>query len=91
MAELQNYKCKKPAYCNSHSSEIAVRGATLFLRSVAKSSTALVCIVVNGENIQSRAVTLTLVWQCPISNLSEIFLHTTIYSFQFHVARSITF
>ena len=39
-----------------------------------------VCIAVNGEKFQSFAMTLTLVWQCPISNLSEIFSYTTIYS-----------
>ena len=37
------------------------------------------CIAVNGEKIQSRAVTLTLVQQCPISNLSELFSFTTMY------------
>ena len=36
-----------------------------------------VCIVVNGEKIQRCTVTLTLVRQCIISNLSEIFLYTT--------------
>ena len=39
-----------------------------------------VCIAVNGEKFQSRAVTLTLVWQCPISNLPEILSYTTMYS-----------
>ena len=39
-----------------------------------------VCIVVNGEKIQSHAVTFTLTTQCPMSNLSEIFSYTTIYS-----------
>ena len=39
-----------------------------------------VCIVVNGEKFQSCAVTLSLVRQCPISNLSEIFSYTTMYS-----------
>ena len=37
----------------------------------------IVCIAVNGEKFQSRAMTLTLVRQCPISNLSEIFSYTT--------------
>ena len=32
-----------------------------------------VCIVVNGEKFQSRAVTLSLVRQCPILNLTEMF------------------
>ena len=32
----------------------------------------IVCIAVNGEKYQSCAVTLTLVWHCPISNLSEV-------------------
>ena len=32
-----------------------------------------VCIVVNGEKFQSHAVTLTLIGQCPMSNLSELF------------------
>ena len=39
-----------------------------------------VCIAVNGEKIQSHAVTLTLVRQCPISNFSEIFSYTTMCS-----------
>ena len=39
-----------------------------------------VCIVVNGEKIRSRSVTLTLVRQCPISNLSQIFSYATMYS-----------
>ena len=34
------------------------------------------CIAANGEKFQSRAMTLTLVQQCPISNLSEIFSYT---------------
>ena len=38
-----------------------------------------VCIGVNGEKIQSHTVTLTLVGQCPISNLSELFSYTTMY------------
>ena len=38
-----------------------------------------VCIAVKGEKFHSRAVTLTLVRQCPISNLSELFSHTTMY------------
>ena len=33
----------------------------------------IVCIALNGEKFQSGAVTLTLVWQCPISNLFEMF------------------
>ena len=37
-----------------------------------------VCIVVNGEKFQSRAVTLTLIEKCPISNLSELFSYTTL-------------
>ena len=36
-----------------------------------------VCIAVNGEKFQSRAMTLTLVRQCPVSNLSELFSFTT--------------
>ena len=39
----------------------------------------IVCIAVNGEKFQSRAMTLTLVRGCPISNLSEIFSYTTMY------------
>ena len=39
-----------------------------------------VCIAVNREKFQSRAVTLTLAWQRPKSNLSEIFSYTTMYS-----------
>ena len=39
-----------------------------------------VCIVVNGEKFQSHAVTLTLIGQCPMSNSSELFSYTTIYS-----------
>ena len=39
-----------------------------------------VCIAVNREIIQSRAVTLALVQQCPISNLSKIFSYTTMCS-----------
>ena len=42
-----------------------------------------VCIVVNGEKFRSGTVTLTLVRQCPISNLSEIFLYTTCSDFIF--------
>ena len=38
------------------------------------------CIVVNGEKFQSHAVTLTLIGQCPMSNLSELFSYTTICS-----------
>ena len=38
-----------------------------------------VCIAVNGEKFQSRAVTFTLVQQCSISNLSELFSYTTTY------------
>ena len=37
-----------------------------------------VCIVVNGEKFQSHAMTLTLIGQCPMSNLSELFSYTTI-------------
>ena len=40
----------------------------------------IVCIAVNGEKFQSRAMTLTLVWRCPISNLSKIFSYTMMYS-----------
>ena len=40
----------------------------------------IVCIAVNGEKFQSRAMTLTLVRRCPISNFSKIFSCTTIYS-----------
>ena len=36
-----------------------------------------VCIAVNGKTFRSH--TLTLVRQCPISNLSESFSYTTIY------------
>ena len=39
-----------------------------------------VCIVVNGEKFQSHAETLTLIEQCPMSNLSERFSYTTICS-----------
>ena len=39
-----------------------------------------VCIVVNGEKFQSHAMTLTLIGQCPMSNLSELFSYTTICS-----------
>ena len=39
-----------------------------------------VCIVVNGEKFQSHAMTLTLIGQCPISNSSELFSYTTIWS-----------
>ena len=39
-----------------------------------------VCIVVNGEKFQSHAVTLTLIRQCPISNLSKLFPYTTVCS-----------
>ena len=38
-----------------------------------------VCNTVNGEKFQSPAVTLTLVRQCPISNLSELFSYITMY------------
>ena len=40
----------------------------------------IVCIVVNGEKFQSPTVTLNLIRQCPLSNLSEIVLYTTRYS-----------
>ena len=36
-----------------------------------------VCIVVNGEKFQSHAVTLTLIVQCPMSNLSELFSYSS--------------
>ena len=36
--------------------------------------------MVNGEKIQSRAVTLTLIGQCPMLNSSELFSYTTICS-----------
>ena len=39
-----------------------------------------VCIVVNGEKFLCHAVTLTLIGQCPMSNLSELFSYTTICS-----------
>ena len=39
----------------------------------------IVCITVNGEKFQS-CHDLTLVRQCPISNLSEIFSYTMMYS-----------
>ena len=39
----------------------------------------IVCIVVNGEKIQSPTKTLTLIRQYPLSNLSEIFSYTTMY------------
>ena len=39
----------------------------------------IVCIVVNGEKFQSPTMTLTLIRQCPLSNLSEIFSYTTKY------------
>ena len=38
----------------------------------------IVCIAVNGEKFQSCTVTLTLVPQCPIWNLSKIFSYTCI-------------
>ena len=51
-----------------------------------------VCIAVNGEKFQSHTVTLTLVRQCPISNLSELISYATNYNvFRFHVPRSISF
>ena len=40
----------------------------------------IVCIAVNGEKFQSRAMTLTLVRRCPISNLPKIFSYTMMYS-----------
>ena len=40
----------------------------------------IVCIAVNGEKLQSRAMTLTLVRQCPIWNLSKICSYTMMYS-----------
>ena len=39
-----------------------------------------VCIVVNGKKFQSQTVTLTLIGQCPMSNLSEDFSYPTMYS-----------
>ena len=39
-----------------------------------------ICIVVNGEQFQSRAMTLTLIEQYPMSNSSELFSYTTICS-----------
>ena len=39
----------------------------------------IVCIAVNGEKFQSHAMALTLVLQCPISNLFEIFSYTMMY------------
>ena len=38
-----------------------------------------VCIAVNGEKFQSRAVNLTLVRQWPILNSSKLFSFTTMY------------
>ena len=38
-----------------------------------------VCFVINGKKFQIPAVTWTVVTQCSISNLSEIFLYTTMY------------
>ena len=44
----------------------------------------IVCIVVNGEKFQSPTMTLTLIRQCPLSNLYEIFSYTTMcFSFMF--------
>ena len=40
----------------------------------------IVFIVVNEERFQSPTVTLTLIRQCPLSNMSEIFAYTTTYS-----------
>ena len=37
----------------------------------------IVCITVNGEKFQRHAMTLTLVGQCPILNLSELFSYAT--------------
>ena len=39
-----------------------------------------VFIVVNGEKFQSKAETLTLIGQCPMSNSSELFSYTRICS-----------
>ena len=39
-----------------------------------------VLIVVNGEKFQFHAVTLTLILQCPVSNLSELFIYIRICS-----------
>ena len=49
-----------------------------------------VCISVNGEKFESRAMSLTFVQQSPTSNLTELFF---IYSkvFKFHVPILITF
>ena len=49
----------------------------------------IVCFAVNGEKFQSLAMTLTLAYQCPLSNFQGIFLSYNV--FQFHVPRSITF
>ena len=38
-----------------------------------------VCIAVNGEKFQSRAVNFTLVRQWPILNSSKLFSFTTMY------------
>ena len=38
-----------------------------------------VCIALNGEKLQSPAMTLTLVRQSPILNLFELFSYTTMY------------
>ena len=38
-----------------------------------------VCIAVNGEKFQSRAVNLTLVRQWPILNSSKLFSFATMY------------
>ena len=49
-----------------------------------------VCIAVNGEKFKSGAMTLTLVRECPISNLSELFSYTTMnlnFMFLDHVSR----
>ena len=40
----------------------------------------IVCIVVNAEKFQSPTMTLTLIRQCQLSNLSEIFSYTTMHS-----------
>ena len=39
-----------------------------------------VCVLVNGEKFQSHNVTLTLIRQYPMSNLSELFPYTTVCS-----------
>ena len=38
-----------------------------------------VCIVINGEKFHSHAVTLTLIAQCPMPNLSEVFIYYNMF------------